>query len=101
MVSAPRAPIGIRAFTIGGGLAFPNRIQNYLAVGNGGWTMHDQNNVFYALALSVVVLITWQYFFATSFLGKPAGPNTSQISPPRTGVAPIGAVAAGDAIIRL
>jgi len=62
--------------------------------------MHDQNNVFYALALSVVVLITWQYFFATSFLGKPAGPNTSQISPPRTGVAPIGAVAAGDAIIR-
>ncbi len=62
--------------------------------------MHDQNNVFYALALSVVVLITWQYFFATSFLGKPAGPNTSQISPPQTGVAPIGAVAAGDAIIR-
>jgi YidC/Oxa1 family membrane protein insertase len=41
--------------------------------------MHDQNNVFYAIALSVVVLITWQYFFATSFLGKPAKPNTSQI----------------------
>jgi YidC/Oxa1 family membrane protein insertase len=41
--------------------------------------MHDQNNVFYAIALSVVVLITWQYFFATSFLGKPAAPKTSQI----------------------
>lgn len=26
--------------------------------------MHDQNNVFYAIALSAVVLITWQYFFA-------------------------------------
>ncbi len=33
--------------------------------------MHDQNNVFYAIALSVVILISWQYFFATSFLGKP------------------------------
>jgi YidC/Oxa1 family membrane protein insertase len=40
--------------------------------------MHDQNNVFYAIALSVFVLITWQYFFATSFLGKPAAPRTSQ-----------------------
>src|SRR5882757_2187807 len=39
--------------------------------------MHDQNNVFYAIALSVVVLIAWQYFFATSFLGKPAAPRTS------------------------
>src|SRR6202011_3222973 len=34
--------------------------------------MHDQSNVFYAIALSAVILITWQYFFATSFLGKPA-----------------------------
>jgi YidC/Oxa1 family membrane protein insertase len=40
--------------------------------------MHDQNNVFYAIALSVLILITWQYFFATSFLGKPAAPKTSQ-----------------------
>jgi YidC/Oxa1 family membrane protein insertase len=41
--------------------------------------MHDQNNVFYAIALSVVLLISWQYFFATSFLGKPAANKTSQI----------------------
>jgi YidC/Oxa1 family membrane protein insertase len=41
--------------------------------------MHDQNNVFYAIALSIVILITWQYFFATSFLGKPTTPETSQI----------------------
>ena len=40
--------------------------------------MHDQNNVFYAVALSLVILITWQYFFATSFLGKPSAPKTSQ-----------------------
>src|ERR1700738_2097830 len=40
--------------------------------------MHDQNNVFYAIALSAVVLITWQYFFATSFLSKPTAPKTSQ-----------------------
>ena len=33
------------------------------------FAMHDQNNVFYAIALSVVILISWQYFFATSFLG--------------------------------
>ena len=39
--------------------------------------MHDQNNVFYAIALSVVILITWQYFFATSFLGKPAAPRSA------------------------
>ena len=39
--------------------------------------MHDQNNVFYAIALSVIVLLTWQYFFATSFLGKPAVPKTT------------------------
>jgi len=41
--------------------------------------MHDQNNVFYAVALSIVILITWQYFFATSFLGKSTTPKTSQI----------------------
>ena len=39
--------------------------------------MHDQNNIFYAIALSVVVLITWQYFFATSFLGKPSAPRNA------------------------
>ena len=39
--------------------------------------MHDQNNVFYAIALSAVVLITWQYFFATSFLSKSTAPKTS------------------------
>jgi YidC/Oxa1 family membrane protein insertase len=54
--------------------------------------MHDQNNLFYAIALSVVVLITWQYFFAASF--KPIAPNTSQIS------AQAGAIAAGDGISR-
>jgi len=41
--------------------------------------MHDQNNVFYAVALSIVILITWQYFFATAFLGKPTTQKTSQI----------------------
>src|SRR6266851_3203951 len=41
--------------------------------------MHDQNNVFYAVALSLVILITWQYFFATSFLGKPSAQKTSQL----------------------
>jgi YidC/Oxa1 family membrane protein insertase len=41
--------------------------------------MHDQNNVFYAIALSAVILITWQYFFATSFMSKPAAPKTSQV----------------------
>jgi YidC/Oxa1 family membrane protein insertase len=41
--------------------------------------MHDQNNVFYAIALSVVILISWQYFFATSFLGKPTANKTPQI----------------------
>jgi YidC/Oxa1 family membrane protein insertase len=29
--------------------------------------MHDHNNVFLAIAFSVIILITWQYFFATSF----------------------------------
>jgi YidC/Oxa1 family membrane protein insertase len=52
--------------------------------------MHDQSNVFYAVALSVVVLITWQYFFATSFLGKPAAPKASQP----------GVIASGAGIIR-
>jgi YidC/Oxa1 family membrane protein insertase len=52
--------------------------------------MHDQNNVFYAIALSAVILITWQYFFATSFLGKPAASKTSQP----------GAVASGSEVIR-
>jgi YidC/Oxa1 family membrane protein insertase len=60
--------------------------------------MHDQNNIFYAIALSLVVLITWQYFFATSFLGKPnASANTpknasmtSQIGAPASGTAMTG-----------
>jgi len=56
--------------------------------------MHDQNNVFYAIALSVVVLIAWQYFFATSFLGKPAAPHTSQ---PKT--SQIGSAVSGTGII--
>jgi YidC/Oxa1 family membrane protein insertase len=33
--------------------------------------MHDQNNVFLAIALSVVILIAWQYF--ATFLHKEAG----------------------------
>jgi YidC/Oxa1 family membrane protein insertase len=52
--------------------------------------MHDQNNVFYAIALSVVILITWQYFFATSFLGKPTAQKTAQV----------GVIASGTDIIR-
>jgi YidC/Oxa1 family membrane protein insertase len=39
--------------------------------------MHDQSNVFLAIALSMVVLIAWQYFVATSF--KEAGRKTAQI----------------------
>jgi YidC/Oxa1 family membrane protein insertase len=35
--------------------------------------MHDHNNVFLAIALSVVILITWQYFFATSFAPSERG----------------------------
>jgi YidC/Oxa1 family membrane protein insertase len=49
--------------------------------------MHDQNNVFYAVALSLVILITWQYFFATSFLGKPGAQKTSQIGTMAPGAA--------------
>jgi YidC/Oxa1 family membrane protein insertase len=41
--------------------------------------MHDQNNIFYAVALSVVILISWQYFFATSFVGKPTASKSLQI----------------------
>jgi YidC/Oxa1 family membrane protein insertase len=51
--------------------------------------MHDQNNVFYAIALSAVILITWQYFFATSFLGKPVAPQTT----PKT--SQVGTISAG------
>jgi YidC/Oxa1 family membrane protein insertase len=47
--------------------------------------MHDQNNLFYAIALSVVVLIMWQYFFATSFLGQPAAQKTPQVHLPASG----------------
>jgi YidC/Oxa1 family membrane protein insertase len=49
--------------------------------------MHDQNNVFYAIALSAVVLITWQYFFATSFLGRPAAPKPVQVGVIASGAA--------------
>jgi YidC/Oxa1 family membrane protein insertase len=59
--------------------------------------MHDQNNIFYAIALSVVVLITWQYFFATSFLGKPSAPKNTSTSAPIT--SQIGAPASGTAIM--
>jgi hypothetical protein len=41
--------------------------------------MHDQNNIFFAVALSVVILISWQYFFATSFVGKPTASKGLQI----------------------
>ena len=42
--------------------------------------MQDQNNVFLAIALSVIILVSWQYFFATSFLGKPATQKISRTS---------------------
>jgi YidC/Oxa1 family membrane protein insertase len=41
--------------------------------------MHDHNNVFLAIALSVVILITWQYFFATSFAPRDAGRKPTQL----------------------
>lgn len=41
--------------------------------------MHDHNNVFLAIALSVLILITWQYFFATSFAPRQAGRKASQL----------------------
>jgi YidC/Oxa1 family membrane protein insertase len=47
--------------------------------------MHDQNNIFYAVALSVVILISWQYLFATSFLGKSITNKTAQIGVPAAG----------------
>src|SRR5215470_15366453 len=52
--------------------------------------MHDQNNVFLAIALSVIVLITWQYFFATSFSHKETGRKAPQIDrlAPNAGMSP-------------
>jgi YidC/Oxa1 family membrane protein insertase len=52
--------------------------------------MHDQNNIFFAVALSVVILISWQYFFATSFLAKPSASKSLQIgaSAPAAAVRP-------------
>src|SRR5215469_1213506 len=49
--------------------------------------MHDHNNVFLAIALSVIILITWQftrqYFFANSFApvqtGRKAAPLDWQV----------------------
>ena len=58
--------------------------------------MHDQNNIFYAIALSVVVLITWQYFFATSFVSKPNAPKNAPAQ--TTATSQIGAPASGTAI---
>jgi YidC/Oxa1 family membrane protein insertase len=53
-------------------------------IGNWGCEMHDQNNVFLAIALSAIILITWQYFLATTFLPKEAdrkGPQTGLFMP--------------------
>jgi YidC/Oxa1 family membrane protein insertase len=52
--------------------------------------MHDQNNVFLAIALSVVILIAWQYFFATSFSHKEAARKAAQIDrlAPNAGMSP-------------
>jgi YidC/Oxa1 family membrane protein insertase len=41
--------------------------------------MHDQNNVFLAIALSVMILVAWQYLFGTSFLDKEAGRKAPRI----------------------
>jgi YidC/Oxa1 family membrane protein insertase len=41
--------------------------------------MQDQNNLFFAIMLSIVILISWQYFFAGSFSGRQAA---RKISPP-------------------
>jgi YidC/Oxa1 family membrane protein insertase len=49
------------------------------------FAMHDQNNVFYAIALSAVILITWQYFFATSFQSRPAATKIGQVGSVATG----------------
>src|SRR5450631_3313739 len=57
--------------------------------------MHDQNNVFYAVALSLFILVTWQYFFATSFVGKPSAQKTSQTGT----MAPVAVIAPGAAAI--
>jgi YidC/Oxa1 family membrane protein insertase len=48
--------------------------------------MHDQNNVFYAVALSIFILITWQYFFPTSFLGTPIAPKQPGMIASGTGI---------------
>jgi YidC/Oxa1 family membrane protein insertase len=42
--------------------------------------MHDQSNLFLAIALSVVVLLTWQYLLATSFSHRQAD-RALQIDP--------------------
>jgi YidC/Oxa1 family membrane protein insertase len=64
--------------------------------------MHDQNNIFYAVALSVVVLVSWQYFFATSFLGKPTASKNLQIgasAPDATARSPAPAIKSQAAVI--
>src|SRR5215469_13167021 len=52
--------------------------------------MHDHNNVFLAIALSVIILITWQYFFARSFAPSQTGPKTAPIDwqAPKAAAAP-------------
>jgi len=52
--------------------------------------MHDQNNVFLAIALSAIILITWQYFLATTFLPKEAGRKGPQVGvfTPSAGLSP-------------
>jgi YidC/Oxa1 family membrane protein insertase len=44
--------------------------------------MHDQTNIFLAIALSVIILIAWQYFLATSF--KDAGRKADLLAPHAT-----------------
>src|SRR5262249_2572176 len=53
-------------------------------------TMHDQNNILLALALSVIILITWQYFVASSFHRKEAGRDAPPIDwlAPNAGLSP-------------
>src|SRR5262249_5767270 len=60
------------------------------AIGHWSCEMHDQNNVFLAIALSVVILIAWQYFFATSFSHKEAARMPAQIDrlAPNAGTSP-------------
>jgi YidC/Oxa1 family membrane protein insertase len=59
-------------------------------IGNWSCEMHDQNNVFLAIALSAIILITWQYFLTTTFLPKEAGRKGPQVGvfTPGAGLSP-------------